>query len=76
MITQTRLYNKSLLLENTWLKPTKGYSFVEQSVKDGVDGIIVSYSNDITDTVRQMNKSLIAMELSDDNAKNNEELSK
>jgi pyruvate kinase len=83
MIDQCRLFDKTVIFESAANKPFNLQknminSFVEHSIKDGVDGILVreDHSLGYIETVKVFNRSINEMELSDDNKKKNEELSK
>jgi hypothetical protein len=85
MIEQCRLHNKALIFESATNKSfnlQKGLinSFIERSIKDGVDGILVKEENSndesYLETIKIFNTSIIQMEVSDDNRKHYEELSK
>jgi hypothetical protein len=84
MINQCRLFNKILILEsaNKSYKLQKSIiqSFVEYAIKDGVDGILIKKDNSTNEgfieKIKLFNRCVVAMELSEDNKKKYEELTK
>jgi hypothetical protein len=85
MIEQCRLHNKTLIFESATnksfnLQKRMINSFIEHSIKDGVDCILIKeeLSNDDSyiETIKIINSSITQMELSNDNKENNQEISK